>query len=338
MPSPGETSVPSSAKTAPCILCGSAASVAKLESVRDYAILYCRDCALRFSDPMSHPGGAFYEESHLYGSRASGNVSLTIPALDWRCRALFQNYPPEKGGRMLDIGSGDGGLLARARELGLEPYGVEIDPRGVQIAREIRGLKNVEGGDLKRLETLGWKDFDRITCFEVMEHLPDPKGLLHLMYGLLKPGGLACISVPRWDRNPALFDPETDYPPHHFTLWTAKSLERIFAQAGFEKAAVLEAPVMIQNFLYHWQARRDASKAAATKALKAQAAEAAKSVSIATAAGASEDQGPLKVNRKRLAIKTASYTVFNALNPLLGAAYPRGRGATLLAVARKPRG
>ncbi|GEM_PF-865407 len=338
MPGPEKAFMPG--EVAPCILCGSAASVAKLERVRDYDILYCRDCALRFSDPMSHPGGAFYEESHLYGSRASGNVSLTIPALDWRCRAMFRNYPAEKGGRMLDIGSGDGGLLARARELGLEPYGVEIDPRGVQIAREIRGLKNVEGGDLKRLETLGWKDFDRVTSFEVMEHLPDPKELLRLIHGLLKPGGLACITVPRWDRYPALFDPGTDYPPHHFTLWTAKSLEKIFAQAGFEPARVLEAPVMIQNFLYNWQARRDATKAAEVKSVNAAKAkaEAARTEPKASAPASADAQGPLRVNRKRFALKTASYRVFNALNPLLNAAYPGGRGATLLAVARKPRG
>jgi SAM-dependent methyltransferase len=327
--------MPSTHEPVPCILCGGSAAVEMLERITVYDILYCRDCALRFSNPMSHPGGSYYEESHLYKSRISGNVSLTIPALDWRCRKLFQEYPPVKNERMLDIGSGDGGLMARARELGVDTYGVEIDPRGVQIARQIRGLGNVEGGDLKRLETLGWKDFDRVTCFEVMEHLPDPKGLLRLIFSLLRPGGLACITVPRWDRNPAFFDPETDYPPHHFTLWTAKSLERIFAQAGFEPATVLKAPLLFQNFFYLWQARRDASRAAAAKAADMKAGTPAHTANTATAPE-SDDDAPLRVNRKRLAIKTAAYTAFNAVNPVLRVAFPRGRGATLLAVARKP--
>jgi 2-polyprenyl-3-methyl-5-hydroxy-6-metoxy-1,4-benzoquinol methylase len=328
-------------ETASCILCGKADFVQKVARVQAYDILYCTTCELRFSNPMSHPGGAFYEASHLYANRASGNVSLNLPALDWRCRTLFGNFPAENNGRMLDIGSGDGGLMSHAQKLGMDAFGIEIDPRGVQIAKEIRGLKNVVAGDLKTLESLGWPSFDRVTCFEVMEHLPDPKELLRLIYRMLKPGGLAAITVPRWDRNPALFDPETDYPPHHFTLWTPKAMEKVFAQAGFGPATVYKAPLMIQNFVYLWVGQRKAAKALkAMKTVKASSGLEANSGSASRPVSSpSQGEGeilPLRVNRRRVAIKAATYTICNALDPLLRIVYPTGRGSTLLAVARKP--
>lgn len=320
MPSPSDA-------LAPCILCGSDAGVTLLETIPPFSVLYCRHCELRFSDPMSHPGGSFYEENLLYENRALSAVSPSFPELDWRVRTYFRVAPPKTGETLLDIGAGDGGMLAAAMARGAIPHGIEVDRRGVRIAREIRGLPNVEQGDFEKLRTLGWKDFDRVTCMEVMEHLPEPKVLVTLMHDLLRPGGIACLSVPRWDRFPALFDRHTDSPPHHFTLWTPRALEKIFRDAGYVDVTVHQAPLMLHNILYTVTTHLNALMARVRPRSSQPLPEAVPT--------GTTDEAPLVIDSKRQRNKFWAYTLLGKLDPLLRV-IPGLRGATLMVLARKP--
>lgn len=330
--------------SSPCLICGSDASVSVLEAVPGYDILYCGSCRLRFSNPMSHPGQAFYEESHLYDNRDMGRVSLSLPRLEWRYRAFFRRARPRPGQRLLDLGCGDGGLLSMAAGRGLDAFGLELDTRGVAIAKQIRGLKQVEQGRFEKAVELGWKDFDCVTCMEVLEHVPDPEGLARFIRGLLRPGGVAAISVPSWDRRPAWFDRKTDYPPHHFTLWTREALAKLLTKAGFEVVEVLEAPVSLQTFLYAilsgLKAKRSAGTGTPAAPKKTAPGETAGPVSARAAvkpdAPAMEGPAPsIRLDRMRIAIKACLYLAFNLVNPLLRIA-PGLRGPTLLAIAKRP--
>jgi 2-polyprenyl-3-methyl-5-hydroxy-6-metoxy-1,4-benzoquinol methylase len=307
-----------------CILCGSDTAVTRIGEVPGYSILFCGTCRLRFSDPMAHPGQDFYQESQLYDNRAMGRVSLTLPQLEWRYRTFLGKTRPLTGRRFLDLGCGDGGFLEMAAEAGADPFGLELDSRGVEIARRVRGLRKVEQGRFEKVSELGWRDFDYITCMEVLEHVSDPCGLAAFIHGLLKPGGLTGISVPSWDRRPAIFDPETDFPPHHFTLWTREALMALLRKAGFEAIEVLEAPVTLQNFLYAAQGRFK------SKARKAQPPERRDSVRP------EQPDAGIRVDRSRVRMKAALYRAFNLVNPVLGS-LPGLRGYTLLAIGRKPK-
>jgi len=82
-------------------------------------------------------------------------------------------------GTLLDVGCGDGGFLSylRTRRPNLGCKGVDISERSVELTR--RAGFEAEVVDPLR-EDLGGP-FDCITCFEVLEHVPDAEVLLRKM-------------------------------------------------------------------------------------------------------------------------------------------------------------
>ena len=90
----------------------------------------------------------------------------------------------------------------------------------------------------KNADSLG--QFDAVNMSEVLEHIPDPAGLLSLVYGRLSDDGLLCLTVPN-DFNPfqlALRDHLgfRDWwvaPPHHINYFDAESLSKLIEISGF---------------------------------------------------------------------------------------------------------
>lgn len=76
---------------------------------------------------------------------------------------------------------------------------------------------------------------------EVLEHIPDPAGMLCLAGSLLTSGGLLCVVAPN-DYNPfqlALrlacgYQPWWVAPPHHINYFDFDSLDHLLTQCGFE--------------------------------------------------------------------------------------------------------
>jgi 2-polyprenyl-6-hydroxyphenyl methylase / 3-demethylubiquinone-9 3-methyltransferase len=104
-----------------------------------------------------------------------------------------------KGARVLDIGCG-GGLLCESLEaLGARVTGIDLAPGMLETAR----LHAAERGvaiDYRLLEAdaLGRAEpgaFDVVTCMEMVEHVPDPAGIMAAIGALLRPGGAAVLST-----------------------------------------------------------------------------------------------------------------------------------------------
>lgn len=151
----------------------------------------------------------------------------------------FELHLPSERRRILDVGSGPGFFLLHGQGRGWETLGVEPSAQAAAHSRGM-GLRIVEDFLTENTaRTLG--SFDVIHMSEVLEHIPDPTQMLGLAHGLLSPGGLLCVVVPN-DYNPfqiALrqecgFPPWWVAPPHHINYFDFDSLERLFAQAGFE--------------------------------------------------------------------------------------------------------
>lgn len=211
---------------------------------------------------MRHPGWEFYEVYEHYQVRArelDPAVGNALAARDWRFRTFFGLCGPQSNTKLLDIGCGDGKFLALAREKGFDVYGVDLDARAVELAKTLRGLQNVAAGEWDvAINSKGWKDFDSVTLFDVLEHLDSPVEMVKSIYSLLRPGGKICISVPRLDRLPRVFDAEADIPPHHLTLWTEKALTLLLSVGGFSDICVVKKPLLAGDFLLHavWRGRR----------------------------------------------------------------------------------
>lgn len=99
------------------------------------------------------------------------------------------------GLELAEIGSGGGHVLRmfpRARITAIDVSDVFLDTARKNLAGyDARFLK----GEVQSLD-LPDRSFDRIICTEVLEHTVDPAAILAAIARLLRPGGVAAITVP----------------------------------------------------------------------------------------------------------------------------------------------
>lgn len=138
----------------------------------------------------------------------------------------------DEKGRLLDIGCGNGMFLGQMRELGWEVAGVEPDSDAVSVACERYGLDVFRGSLEEAVFPEG--HFDAITMNHVIEHVPDPIGLLRECRRVLKPGGKLVVMTPniksigrlKFDDAWIAWD-----PPRHLNLFSQQTL-RTCAEAA----------------------------------------------------------------------------------------------------------
>jgi 2-polyprenyl-3-methyl-5-hydroxy-6-metoxy-1,4-benzoquinol methylase len=150
-------------------------------------------------------------------------------------RELFYvSYVP--GGRLLEVGCGNGRQLERLAQAGWKVEGLDFDERAVQTARKL-GL-DVKTGDL---ESARYPDahFDAVILSHVIEHVPDPVGLLAECRRVLRPGGQLVLATPNSDswghRSFGKAWLGLD-PPRHLLVFTPRALARAAQRAGFAEA------------------------------------------------------------------------------------------------------
>lgn len=98
---------------------------------------------------------------------------------------------PGPDSRVLDVGCGDGALLAALAPVARQVVGIERDERSAALARariaDLPGARVVSGDFLTSTELTGSR-FDLITCVATLHHLP-LRPALERMRDLLAPGG-----------------------------------------------------------------------------------------------------------------------------------------------------
>lgn len=114
-------------------------------------------------------------------------------------RGLPPSVDPEMraaGGRLLDVGAGDGGVTERVAPLFDEVHATEVCPRMVREVRR-RGIRCHEVGDLDSLpgEVRG-DGFDVVACLNVIDRCDRPRTLLRQLHALLRPGGRLVLATP----------------------------------------------------------------------------------------------------------------------------------------------
>jgi 2-polyprenyl-3-methyl-5-hydroxy-6-metoxy-1,4-benzoquinol methylase len=146
------------------------------------------------------------------------------------------------GGRLLDVGCGNGKFLEFARRAGWQVAGIDPDPEAVATAQK-RGL-DVRRGGLELLDA-EHETFDGITLSHVIEHVHEPLAVLRACHRLLKRGGWIWLETPNLDaqgyhRYGASWR-DLD-APRHLVLFNPFSMRQALATVGFEN---------IENQPYH---------------------------------------------------------------------------------------
>jgi SAM-dependent methyltransferase len=135
--------------------------------------------------------------------------------------------------RLLDIGSGQGDLLASLREQmpDAELLGVELSAEGVRrSAAKVPTARFVQADLLARFEPpfelREWAD--AAVCSEVLEHVDEPAALLRHATAMLAPGARLVVTVPGGPRT--AFDRHIGHRRH----FTPPKLRDVLLGAGLE--------------------------------------------------------------------------------------------------------
>lgn len=202
----------------------------------DHPIVSCRGWLRRLAHDLINGYQNSRYRLHRQSALPAGRWLLPLlPSLCSAANAECRHLPalPVDGGRLLDVGCGNGGFLALAKQGGWQVEGVDFDADAVKTARA-RGL-NVRHGGIEILVDCE-ASFDVITICHVIEHVYDPVGTLRQLHALLKPGGMLWLETP----NLASLGSRrfgSDWrglePPRHLVLFNPSSLRQALATAGF---------------------------------------------------------------------------------------------------------
>lgn len=121
-----------------------------------------------------------------------------------------------RGVRVLDIGCGDG--MVKRLLPNCQVIGIDVEPA---YTGALRGSA----------ENLPFREnrFDIVTCFDVIEHVPDQEKAIQEIKRVLKPGGLACLTVPLY---PWLWS-EHDEKVGHIRRYYPGELKEMLCKNGF---------------------------------------------------------------------------------------------------------
>ncbi len=142
------------------------------------------------------------------------------------------------GGRVLDLGCGDGAFLDYLHRCGWRTVGVDIVPAAVEAARAA-GHEAYEGS-IPGVE-LEPGSFDAASVWHTLEHVPRPDETLRALFRLLRPGGELRVGVPNvggWLARRSGADWVHLDAPRHFFHFTPLTLRRFLLEAGFREIAI----------------------------------------------------------------------------------------------------
>lgn len=237
----------------PCAACGRTAPAIRVRGIPQLA--RCAVCGLRWLiDPPSGPELAQLYSSGYY-EPVPPRAAALVRALHRANNAIRLRELRGEPGRVLDVGCGKGRFLAAARAAGWDGIGVEFAPASAAAARELAGV-DVLLGDFTEVSVPG--EFDAITFWHVLEHLPDPAAAVARAAQLVRPGGQVVISVPNVDSFQARLGGASWFHldlPRHLFHFGPRSLTCLVERAGLRVVRIghfypeMEAIGLIQTLL-----------------------------------------------------------------------------------------
>lgn len=195
-----------------------------------YRLVECPDCDTVYASPAPAPG--FLAEAYAGAAFDSGEeaayAAATYAAL---VRRMLRRLP--RAGGALDIGTGDGAFMAELDRLGFTGV-VGVEPSAAPIAAAAPRVRERIRSGVFSARDFEPRSFRLITCFQTIEHVPDPLVLCREAGGLLVPGGALLLVA--HDRRAAvnramgLRSPIHDV--EHLQLFSPSSLRTLIELAG----------------------------------------------------------------------------------------------------------
>jgi len=174
----------------------------------------CSSCGLIFLSPIPSDINKYYPSDYYAIPRSLSELEKAAEGERYKIDIVRQF---SSGGRLLEIGPAYGNFLYLAKEAGFDVEAIEMDPNCCKFIYEKIGVKTLQSNDpseaIERSE-----NYNIITLWQVIEHLPDPWKILESASKKLLPGAILVIAAP----NPESFQfrvlgrfwPHVDAPRH----------------------------------------------------------------------------------------------------------------------------
>ena len=160
---------------------------------------------------------------------------------------IIPHFSNDKTIKILDIGCGNGSLLAAAKKHGyLNVTGIDISPEQVEIANKL-GVIEVRQGNLNDLISAETEKFDLITGMDIIEHFSKDE-LTELVLNLKKlinPGGMLIFRTPNMDAPLTSVFSYGDFT--HECLLNKSSALQLMKSCGYAHAEVFASMLKIRN-------------------------------------------------------------------------------------------
>ena len=202
----------------------------KTPEFMSYRLLRCLACHTVYAAAAPPPemlanayAAAAYDSAEEASLAADTYAAALAPAL-----ALL----PHRG-RVLEIGTGTGALLARMLRAGFA-QAVGVEPSRAAISQADPAVRPMITEGVFTETDFEPESFDLICCFQTLEHVPDPRALVRSCARLLRPGGMLALVTHDYaaplnrllGRRSPIIDIE------HLQLFCRASLDRLLRDAG----------------------------------------------------------------------------------------------------------
>lgn len=243
----------------------------------DFNIYKCKNCKITFLNPQLNKEEVekYYPKDYVSFKSSKDSRSFLIKSLYdtyflkkgnkllkiffFPVKHLLRSLPKKENAKFLDVGCGKGIFLNYVKNNKMMPYG--IDPF---IEKDIPPL------NIKKISLLDAKFpnnyFDFITLNNVLEHIPNPLGIIIECKRILKKGGRIFINIPNNSSLAYLLFKKNwvslDVPRHFFTF-SKKSMKLISKKLGLDiiKTKYKSEPfTLISSLIYKYSNEKKLSE------------------------------------------------------------------------------
>ncbi len=191
----------------------------------------------------------------LYGPAIPERGWVPAPTYVLRRRRILRLLSGCRPGRVVEVGSGAGAMLADLSWLGFRCDALESSAQARELAQEINA-----GDDRVAIHDTAPGDwagaFDYVLAMEVLEHIEDDSSALRSWSSWLRPGGVMLLSVPA---HPRMWN-ASDIWAGHYRRYTRDGLRQVTEAAGLKVMHLECYGFPLSNIIEPFRARVHAGK------------------------------------------------------------------------------
>ncbi len=211
-----------------------------------FQLVECSNCGLKYINPQpSDEDLKYFYDFILYSEGWLSQFHASTHPFYFEKRTqeglagyrTYLDYVEQfiEGGRMLDVGCGDGPFFQMADRKRWEFYGLDSSLKAYEHFKNNPLVRFYHG----TIETAPYPDafFDIVFSIDSIEHVKNPMMYLKTIYRVLKPSGILCLNTVNI-KNPVARKKREKWvqftPPGHLYYFSPKAIKMYLKKAGFK--------------------------------------------------------------------------------------------------------